>query len=159
VIDTEVEGDPAAVTAAATWLRDTLAVKVADAADHTQSARNTARGSWEGESASSYQAMTHEVVDMADKHEARVKRAAGALEDYAARLRGLETAMTGIRSRASAGGLVVDGTVIHPPAPAPAAKLGNRSTIVPKRVALPSFSWAFATSPGISASTHSVNRR
>jgi len=72
VIDTEVEGDPAAVTAAATWLRDTLAVKVADAADHTQSARNTARGSWEGESASSYQAMTHEVVDKADKHEARV---------------------------------------------------------------------------------------
>lgn len=119
MIDTEVQGDPTAVTAAATWLRDTLATKVADAADHTQSARNTARGSWEGESASSYQAMTHEVVDMADKHEARVKRAAGALEDYAARLRGLETAMTGIRSRASAGGLVVDGTIIHPPAPAP----------------------------------------
>jgi uncharacterized protein YukE len=119
VIDTEVAGDPASVTAAATWLRDTLAVKVADAADHTQSARNSARGSWEGESASSYQAMTHEVVDMADKHESRIKRAAGALEDYAARLRGLETAMTGIRSRASAGGLVVDGTVIHPPPPAP----------------------------------------
>lgn len=119
MIDTEVQGDPTAVTAAATWLRDTLATKVADAADHTQSARNTARGSWEGESASSYQAMTHEVVDMADKHEARVKRAAGALEDYAAKLRGLETAMTGIRSRASAGGLVVDGTIIHPPAPAP----------------------------------------
>lgn len=119
MIDTAVEGDPASVTRAASWLRDTLANKVADSADHTQSARNSARGSWEGESASSYQALTHEIVDMADNHEARVKRAASALDDYAGRLQRLETAMSGIRGRASAGGLVVEGTIIHPPPPAP----------------------------------------
>lgn len=119
MIDTEVAGDPAAVTAAATWLRDTLASRVGDAADDTQSARNTARGSWEGESASSYQALTHDLVEMTDAHEERVKRAATSLEEYAAKLRALETAMSGLRGRASAGGLVVQGTVIHPPTAPP----------------------------------------
>lgn len=119
MIDTEVAGDPASVTAAATWLRDTVADRLGDAADDTQSARNRARGSWEGESASSYLALTHDLLEMTDAHEERIARAATSLDEYAARLRRLESAMRGIRDRAAGGGLVVEGTIIHPPAAAP----------------------------------------
>lgn len=118
-MDTRVDGDPASVTAAATWLRGTLAVKVAEATEETQSARQSARYVWEGDSASSYQAFTRDLVDISDRHEERVRRAADSLEDYAAQLALLESAMIDIRSRARGGGLVVEGTVIHPPPPAP----------------------------------------
>ncbi|WP_322921520.1 hypothetical protein [Nocardioides renjunii] len=119
MLDTKVEGSPAAVTTAATWLRDTLAKKVANAGDKQQDARNDARGSWEGETASSYQNLTGDVLKASDKHEDRVKAAARALDDYAAKLKALEEDMSSIRSRASGGGLTVSGTVIHPPPEAP----------------------------------------
>lgn len=121
MIDTAVAGDPGAVRTAAGWLRDTLKTKLADAADEQQAARNHARGEWEGDSGSSYQALTRDLLDMTDKHESRVERAATSLEEYAAKLAALELAMGGIRRRASEGGLTVAGTVIHPP---PAAPMG-----------------------------------
>lgn len=119
MIDTRVDGDPESVIAAATWLRDTLAVKVGEAAEDAQSARRSARSAWEGESASSYQAFTRDLVDITDRHEVRVRRAAASLEDYAAQLALVESAMIDIRFRARGGGLVVEGTVIHPPPPVP----------------------------------------
>jgi hypothetical protein len=122
MLDTEVEGSPAAVTAAATWLRDTLAKKVADAGDQQQDARNDARSRWEGEAASSYQNFSGDALKVTDKHEGRIKAAATALDDYAARLKGLEDAMREIRSRASGGGLTVNGTVIHPPPDVPSTE-------------------------------------
>ncbi len=122
MLDTKVEGSPAAVTGAATWLRDTLAKKVADAGDQQQDARNTARSRWEGETASSYQNLSGDVLKANDKHEQRIKAAATALDDYAARLKGLEDDMRELRSRASGGGLTVSGTVIHPPPDVPATE-------------------------------------
>ena len=118
-MDTKVEGDPRAVTKSATWLRDTLAKNLETAGDDQQGARNDARGSWEGETASSYQNISGDTLDASDKHEARVKRAATALDQYAARLQRCINDMTDIRGRASGGGLTVAGTVIHPPPDAP----------------------------------------
>jgi uncharacterized protein YukE len=118
-MDTLVEGSPTAVTNAATWLRDTLATKLADAGDDQQDARNSARGSWEGETASSYQNFAGDLLRATDKHEARVKRAATALDQYAARLQRCIDAMSEIRGRARSGGLTVVGTVIQQPADAP----------------------------------------
>ena len=83
-MDTKVEGDPGAVTKSATWLRDTLAKNLETAGDDQQDARNDARGSWEGETASSYQNVSGDTLKASDKHEARVKRAATALDQYAA---------------------------------------------------------------------------
>jgi len=122
MLDTKVEGSPSAVTGAATWLRGTLAKKVADAGDHQQDARNDARGRWEGETASSYQNFSGDTLKANDKHEDRIKDAATALDDYAARLKGLEDDMRTIRDRASGGGLTVSGTVIHPPADVPSTE-------------------------------------
>lgn len=122
MLDTKVEGSPSAVSGAATWLRDTLAKKVADAGDHQQDARNDARGRWEGETASSYQNFSGDTLKANDKHEGRIKDAANALDDYAAKLKGLEDDMRAIRDRASRGGLTVSGTVIHPPAEVPSTE-------------------------------------
>lgn len=119
-LDTEVEGSPQAVRNAADWLRDTLAKKLEAAGDDQQDARNDSRGSWEGETASSYRNFTGDTLKASDKHEERVKRAATALDQYAARLKRCIDDMAGIRDRASSGGLTVSGTVIHQPADAPA---------------------------------------
>ena len=119
-LDTKVEGDPAAVTKAATWLRGTLAKNVEDAGDEQQDARNDARGRWEGETASSYLDFSTDVLKATDKHAERVKRAATALDDYAAKLKRCIDDMAGIRSQASGGGLTVTGTVITRPPDVPA---------------------------------------
>jgi hypothetical protein len=122
MLDTKVEGSPAAVTAAATWLRDTLARKIAGAGDQQQDARNDARGSWEGETASSYQNVAGDVLKANDKHEERVRRAATALDDYAHQLKDLESDMRSIRTRATEGGLTVSGTVISRPPDVPSTE-------------------------------------
>lgn len=122
MLDTKVEGSPTEVTGAATWLRDTLAKKVAAAGDQQQDARNDARGRWEGETASSYQNVSGDTLKVNDKHEDRIKAAANALDDYAAKLKGLQDAMRSIRERASGGGLTVAGTVIHQPADVPSTE-------------------------------------
>lgn len=121
MLDTKVEGSPAAVATAATWLRDTLAVQVAAAGDQQQDARNDARGGWEGETASSYQNVSGDVLRATDTHEERIRTAANVLDDYAAQLKDLEVDMRSIRGRASSGGLTVVGTVIHPPPEVPGA--------------------------------------
>ena len=118
-MDTLVEGSPQDVAGAATWLRDTLAKKLADSADDQQDARTSARGSWEGETASSYQNFSGDLLRATDKHEERVRRAATALDQYAARLQRCIDDMTEIRDRARAGDLTVSGTVIHQPPDAP----------------------------------------
>jgi hypothetical protein len=114
-MDTKVEGDPGAVTKAATWLRDTLAKNLETAGNDQQDARNDARGSWEGETASSYQNFSGDILKANDKHDERAKRAATALDLYAAKLQRCIDDMTAIRGRATGGGLTVSGTVIHAP--------------------------------------------
>ena len=119
MIETKVDGDPDAVAASATWLR-TLAKGLESAGDVQQDARNEARRSWEGETASSYQGFTSDLLKATDKHEQRVKRAATALDQYAVRLRRFRDEMADILGWAGAGGLTIVGTVIHPPPDVPA---------------------------------------
>lgn len=120
MIETKIEGDAAAVRSAATWLRGTLAANLDTAGDRQGSARGKVAAGWEGEAATAYQDFSKTVLGATDKHTARVKRAATACDDYAARLDDARTTMRGIRDRARAGGLKVDGTVIQPPPDVPA---------------------------------------
>jgi len=120
VIETKIEGDPEAVSAAATWLRETLKTAVSAAADLHAAARTSAHSSWEGEAADAYRGFTKTVVSVTDEHEPRVGRAATALEDYATHLTKVQGTMTGLRTQALAGGLSVSGTQIQePPSVAP----------------------------------------
>ncbi len=127
-LDTEVAGDPAAVTKAASWLRDTLAKNLEAAGNDQQDARNSSRGMWEGETASSYRNFAGDLLRANDKHEARVKRAATALDQYSARLQRCINDMTDIRDRARSGGLTVSGTVISQPPDAPSDTFEPGST-------------------------------
>jgi hypothetical protein len=122
MLDTKVEGSSVEVTAAATWLRDTLAKKLAAAGDQQQDARNDARGRWEGETASSYQNVSGDTLKVNDKHEDRIKTVANALDAYAAKLKVLEDDMRFMRDRASDGGLTVTGTVIRQPPDVPSSE-------------------------------------
>ncbi len=64
----------------------------------------TRAGSWEGETASSYQNVAGDILKANDKHEERVKRAATALDQYSARLQRCINDMTAIRGRATTAG-------------------------------------------------------
>lgn len=119
MIDTEIEGDPAAVTGAATWLRDTLQANVAEAADLEADARIAAHSQWEGEAAQGYRSLVATVVTATDEHATRIGRAATACDDYAAHLTGVQRTMSGLRARASGGGLSVVGYAIQPPPAVP----------------------------------------
>lgn len=119
MIETQVEGNPAAVRSAATWLRDTLAGNTETAGEEQGDARSAARGGWEGDTASSYLTFSRDILRANDHHEQRIKRAATSLDQYAARLQRCLDDMESIRGRARGGGLVVSGTVIHPPADQP----------------------------------------
>ncbi|GAA1906197.1 hypothetical protein GCM10009737_03710 [Nocardioides lentus] len=124
MIDTEVRGSVPAVRAAATWLRETLRSGVEGAGDSTARARRTAESEWDGHAGNAYAAFARTLLEHTDDHEKRIGRAADALDDYAAHLRGVKGEMARVRGAARAGGLEVDGQVIaEPPAVPPLAGL------------------------------------
>ena len=120
MIETLVEGEPGDVTAVGTWLRSTLRTNTDTAGDQQSDARTAARGSWEGLAAEGYQDFSRPIVTATDNHAGRIGRAATAFDDYAARLGTMKSTMSGLRSRATLGGLTVSGTVIHEPPAVPA---------------------------------------
>ena len=120
MIETEIEGNPESVRSMATWLRGTLATTLDTSSGSQVTARSAASRTWEGEAALAYQDLTRTVLKATDKHEPRVSRAAGAFDDYAVELTNVQTEMARLRTRATAGGLTINGTVIQvPPAVLP----------------------------------------
>lgn len=120
MIDTKVEGSVADVKGAAIWLRESLKADLTDAGDLGAEGRRIAGRDWEGDDHDAYSSYTRNVVRLTDDHAARVGRAAQAFDDYAARLQRMKTTMSGLRTRASEGGLTVNGdTIAAPPDVAP----------------------------------------
>lgn len=119
MIETRIEGDPGAVRTAARWLRTGLATQLDLAGDSQVAARGAASSGWEGEAADAYQDFSRSVLSGTDTHAGRIRRAATACEAFATRLEQAQTAMAGLRSRASRGGLDVSGTVIAAPPSVP----------------------------------------
>lgn len=115
MIETRVRGNVAEVRAGARWLRDTLGRGVAEAGDLTAAAHRHAAREWSGLSAEAYADLTTRTVGLLDDQARRIDRAAGTWEQYAAELEHALARMADLRSEAVAGGLVVTGTVIHPP--------------------------------------------
>ncbi|WP_203336508.1 hypothetical protein [Nocardioides limicola] len=121
MIDTEVDGSPASVNAAATWLRSTLKANVDEAADLQAGARAAASAGWDGAGAQAYRDFMAPVVTASDNHVQRIGRAATALDVYASRLGRMQTDMDALRQRAQAGGLILTSTTIEPPPLVPAS--------------------------------------
>lgn len=122
MIDTEVLGEVSEVESGAAWLRESLRAGVDAAAEQTARARRTAQSDWHGLSGNAYATFAGTVVDLADDHVARIRRAADAFDDYAVHLRGVKEAMGGHRESARGGGLTVAGFVISAPPDVPALR-------------------------------------
>lgn len=136
MIETRIEGSTASVEGAARWLRRSLEAGLEDASDRVVEARRAA-GDWEGEAGTAYAAYAADIVTVTDAHVDRVGQAAGLLDDYAVRLRTAQDRMRDLRDEATAGGLVVVGTVIQPPADAvpPPVVMGPISPAQSDRIA------------------------
>lgn len=119
MIETKIEGNPESVRSMATWLRGTLATTLDTSSRSQVTARSAASRTWEGEAALAYQDLTRTVLKATDKHEPRVSRAAGAFDDYAVELTNVQIEMARLRTRATAGGLTINGTVIQVPPAVP----------------------------------------
>lgn len=119
-IDTEIKGEPATVTSAATWLREQLAVKLASASDRLNEARRNAEASWDSEAGDQFVASMSQGRDAAEDLEKAARKMGEDLEDFAEKLRACQQDMATIRSEAAAAGLVVVGFVIQDPGPGPA---------------------------------------
>lgn len=115
MIETKIEGSPASVRSAATWVQDTLWEKIADASEHGVSARQRAGRDWEGSAAEAYREVANRVIRAGDEQEKFLGRVAEKLRTYAVKLTHAQDRMVDRRSEAAEGGLTVVGTVIQTP--------------------------------------------
>lgn len=129
MIETKLEGDPAAVRAAATWVSDTLRAKVGEAGERGTSARQRAGRDWEGAAAEAYRDVASQVIDAGDEQEEHLGRVAEKFRTYAVKLTHAQEHMADRRAEATEGGLTLAGTVIQtPPEPQRPADLPAGST-------------------------------
>lgn len=119
-IDTEIEGSPGSIEAAADWLRSTLGKAVSSSADKLASARSTAAADWDGEAGEAFVARAGSAVSKVDVLESSATSVASRLETYASRLRSFQGRMADIRAKARAAGLSVTAFVIADPGAGPA---------------------------------------
>ncbi|SFQ21620.1 hypothetical protein SAMN05421810_105208 [Amycolatopsis arida] len=119
-IDTRIEGDPGSVTAAATWVRDSLGSRVTDTASQIYQARNSADAGWHGPAAHAFRDRMTQGARVTDEFAATARSMAQKFDDLGADLRRVQSDMARIRREAAAAGLTVAGDVINEPGPAPA---------------------------------------
>lgn len=119
-VDTEITGQPASVSAAATWLRDRLATELKQASDRLNEARRDAQSSWDSEAGGQFAASMTQGRNAVDDLERAARKLGEDLDDFAGRLRACQDDMQDVRSEAAAAGLSVSGFVIADPGPGPA---------------------------------------
>lgn len=120
MIETKVEGSTSSVDAVETWLRRSLGPGVEEAADDVIAAKQLAERHWEGRSGTAYVGYARDIIEITDEHAERVRRAAGRIGSYSARLQTIQDRMRDLRNEARDGGLTVAGTTIAEPATAAA---------------------------------------
>lgn len=117
--DTDLPGDPASISAVASWLRDAVAAGSTAYADAVFAARSRASSAWTSEASTGFQRRLTTLGTSSDG----LATAAGALatevDALAAALDSAQAQMAEARATAAAGGLAVTGTVIHGPGAAP----------------------------------------
>ncbi len=113
-----MKGSTASVDSAASWLRDSLKVRVDDASEDVIAAKRMAERHWEGRSGTAYVGYAKEIITVTDAHVDRIETAAGKVEAYSVRLRQAKEQMKALRDEARQGGLDVVDTVIQVPSAA-----------------------------------------
>ncbi len=118
-IDTQIEGSPGSIRAAASWLSGTLKPAVEKGGDSFAAARRTAGGDWRGETGEAFVGAMARAVTQVDNVESRVSEVKGAFDDYAGSLERCQNRMKAIRADARGGGLTVSGFTIQSPGDGP----------------------------------------
>jgi len=114
-IETKVEGKPEQITSLADWLTSSLEPAVSASGDGFSSARTTLGSEWQGETAEAIVSWLADAVGASDSLSTRITDIATALTTYASILSSVRTEAECVRSDATAGGLVVSGTVVQEP--------------------------------------------
>ncbi|GAB3502680.1 hypothetical protein [Amycolatopsis cihanbeyliensis] len=120
-IDTKIEGNPENVRGVSNWLRDSLAAGVSDAAGQIYQARNSADAGWQGEAGEAFSGKMTTAARKTDELAAAANTAAQNIDTYAAELHRAQEDMRGVRERAAAAGLMVNGDLIEDPGKGPPA--------------------------------------
>lgn len=117
-IETSLPGNPESVYTAADWLR-TLAEELKNGKASLRLARLlTTSGGWTGEAAHSYTIIADKIVKATAQLQQQTNKARDIVEAYAQQLGFRQADMADLRGRATEGGLIVTGTIIHePPTP------------------------------------------
>lgn len=118
-VDTEIQGRAASIERAAQWLRASLAVELAAAADRANDARRHAVGSWRCEAGDEFAALMSRARSKVDDLESATRRMAEDLDVFAAKLRRSQEQMEEVRSAARGAGLTVSGLVVEDPGGGP----------------------------------------
>ena len=113
--ETKVEGKPDQITSLADWLTSSLEPAVSTSGDKFSSARTSLGSEWQGETADAVVAWLGDAVGASDSLSTRVTDIATALTTYVSILSSVKTEAECIRSDATAGGLVMSGTVVQEP--------------------------------------------
>ena len=117
--DTDIQGDPASISAVATWLRDSLAAGGTTYADSVFAARSQASSAWTSDASAGFQRELQTLGTATDGVTEAGRTMATETEVLATALTSAHEQMTQARATASGGGLTVTGTVIHGPGAAP----------------------------------------
>lgn len=119
-IQTEIQGTPADIEGAATWLRDRLGRELNDAADVANDSRRSAESSWRSVAGGEFTDMMARARDQVDDLAKAAGTMADDLEAFASKLRRSQDEMADVRSTARNAGLTVADSVIEDPGPGPA---------------------------------------
>lgn len=119
-IETFIAGDPGSVAAAADWVGYTLAPPVYAGAESLRAARRDAAADWQGDAAEAFDARMRTGFPRAENLNVDIVALAREIEAYGNDLRLAQERMATVRTKAIAAGLLVEGTIIRPPGPAPA---------------------------------------
>ncbi|MDR6118654.1 hypothetical protein QE370_001838 [Aeromicrobium sp. SORGH_AS981] len=117
--ETRIDGEPGQVRAAATWLRTSMATEASTFADAVYAQRSRTASAWWSGAGDVFAREVGRVGDAADQVSRTALTCAGELDVLATALESSREEMARARATATAGGLVVSGTVIHDPGPPP----------------------------------------
>jgi hypothetical protein len=119
-LDTHVEGDPASVRTAATWLRSTVRTSSSTLGDEVYQQRSKAASAWEGGTGEVFGTRLTTVGTASDGVSEQAAAAATTIDELATALQKAQDEMDRARSTARGGGLTVTGdSIVSPGEPPP----------------------------------------
>lgn len=119
VQETHLDGDPATITALATFVRSTLAAAVSTTAQDVSTATRQSSTAWRGEAADAFGGRLATLHTSARDLTDQLPDVASWLDDLADALDESQSEMTDALAHAQTSGLVVSGTQIHRPTSVP----------------------------------------